>query len=219
MQAGALRPYERSLVTGAPLALHCNDDRVLPELDVQRWLQPADPTDRAVLDRTRGSVLDIGCGPGRIVEALAGRSADVLGIDIAPTAVALARARGLPVAQCDVFGRVPGAGSWGTAVLLDGNIGIGGDPERLLSRARYLIATYGFLLVETNADESADERLSLRFRQGRQPTGPHFMWALVGRAALCRYAASVGFIPTDQYRSDGRAFTILRSTEPAALSV
>ena len=60
-----------------------------------------------------------------------------LGVDVSPVAVALARA-----ARRDASSRrrssiaVPGAGSWNSALLLDGNIGIGGAPDALLRRAR-----------------------------------------------------------------------------------
>lgn len=41
----------------------------------------------------RGSVLDVGCGTGELVLALQRRGYDVLGVDISPIAVALARAK------------------------------------------------------------------------------------------------------------------------------
>jgi len=39
-----------------------------------------------------------------------------------------------------VFDALPAEGRWHTALLADGNVGIGGDPIRLLSRLRGLIA-------------------------------------------------------------------------------
>ena len=36
--------------------------------------------------------------------------------------------RGATVLQRDIFGPLPGEGRWGTALLFDGNVGIGGDP-------------------------------------------------------------------------------------------
>ena len=53
----------------------------------ERFLAAADATDHAVLARSRGPVLDLGCGPGRMVRAalLAGRPA--LGVDVSPAAV------------------------------------------------------------------------------------------------------------------------------------
>ena len=76
-----------------------------------------------------GPVLDVGCGPGRLVLGLAQRGTVALGVDPAPAAVALARSRGAPVLQRSVFDPLPGQGRWRTVLLADGNIGIGGDPE------------------------------------------------------------------------------------------
>lgn len=75
-----------------------------------------------------GTTLDIGCGPGRMSQALAARGACVLGIDVVPEAVTLTRARGASALVCDVFAPVLGEGRWDTALLADGNIGIGGGP-------------------------------------------------------------------------------------------
>ena len=84
---------------------------------------------------SRAPVLDIGCGPGRHVAALQAAGHRGLGIDLSPVAVRIARGRGADASCGSVFEHVPGAGSWGTALLLDGNIGIGGEPAALLARA------------------------------------------------------------------------------------
>lgn len=104
-------------------------------LPVDRWTGPATDVELEVLDRVVGPALDIGCGPGRHVLALSERGVPALGIDAAPTAVTLARERGCVAIERSVFGRVPARGRWRTILLLDGNIGIGGDPARLLGRA------------------------------------------------------------------------------------
>ena len=74
MQPGALAPYERSLVSGLPLHLRQADGRLV-RLEVDRWLAPADAVDRVVVSRSVSPVLDVGCGPGRIVAALAEQAA------------------------------------------------------------------------------------------------------------------------------------------------
>ncbi len=100
MEAGALAPYEQALRSSGPLGLHTEDGRLLT-LDVARWLGAADDADRTVLDRCRGPVLDVGCGPGRLVCELNARGVAALGVDIAETAVALTRGQGFagPAAQ------------------------------------------------------------------------------------------------------------------------
>lgn len=43
-------------------------------LDVERWRGAAAGEDSWLLDRCRGATVDLGCGPGRLVEALPGRA-------------------------------------------------------------------------------------------------------------------------------------------------
>src|SRR5271154_7146081 len=52
------------------------------DLDIERWLAEADDVDHRLLERVQGPVIDIGCGPGRHVEALTTRQVDALGIDL-----------------------------------------------------------------------------------------------------------------------------------------
>ena len=68
-----------------------------------RWHRPANRADRAVLARCEGPVLDVGCGPGRHVAALAGWGRETLGIDTSATAVNTTRLRGGPAVQVSIF--------------------------------------------------------------------------------------------------------------------
>jgi SAM-dependent methyltransferase len=208
MQAGALRPYEHSLRTAGPLGLCAGDGRVI-SLDVARWLAPVDDADETVLARCTGPALDVGCGPGRFVAALAERGTAAMGLDIAETAVSLNRRRGLPAVLRSVFAPVPGEGRWPTVLLMDGNIGIGGDPHRLLGRVRTLLAPTGQLLVETHPDAHADEQLEVRFRQHGAAIGPSFAWAHVGLQALLRDATASGYGGPDVWSAGGRTFAAL----------
>lgn len=208
MKAGLLAPYERSLRTSAPLDLVDDDGRVLP-LDVRRWLGPLDAADRSVLDRCRGPVLDLGCGPGRFVHALTARGIPALGVDLSHTAVQLTRRRGGFALQRDLFAPLPGEGRWPTVLLLDGNIGIGGDVGRLLARVTRALIPGGALLAEAEPDD-CDEQLTVRFHRQGRPVGGAFGWARVGLAGLHAHAGFVGLRTVHTWRCGGRAFTELR---------
>ena len=141
----------------------------------RRWCGPATPDDEAVLERAHAPVLDVGCGPGRHVLALARSGKVVLGIDLTAPAVSVARRRGAPVLHRSVFSRVPGAGRWRTALLLDGNIGIGGEPVGLLRRVASLLRPDGSVLVELDPPGVASVVTSARLELDGV-TGPWFPW-------------------------------------------
>ncbi|MEV5843958.1 methyltransferase domain-containing protein [Streptomyces sp. NPDC051985] len=202
-------PYAAALRTGqGPLFLRRTDGWLLP-LEVERWCARADPVDRAVLDRCEGAVLDVGCGPGRLVTELAFRGRTVLGIDVSAAAVEHTVRLGGQALRRSVFEPLPGEGRWGTVLLMDGNVGIGGDPGALLGRAAQLLVPGGLLIAETAAvdvDERADVHLT---GDAHDAAGAPFLWARLGTPALLRYAR--GWEPAGQWAAGGRRFAALRS--------
>ncbi|WP_343235217.1 class I SAM-dependent methyltransferase [Streptomyces sp. SID10853] len=202
-------PYTDALRTGrGPLFLRRTDGWLLP-LDVERWCEAPDRADMSVLGRCEGTVLDIGCGPGRLAAALAGLGHRALGIDVSREAVARTERAGAPALCRSVFDRLPGEGRWGTALLIDGNIGIGGDPRALLSRTAQLIAPGGLLLAEA-APVDVDERVRVRVDDGRGGAGADFPWARVGIHALLDHAHAAGWSAAGQWQEEGRPFIALR---------
>lgn len=219
MRAGALTPYEAALAAGTPLTLTDGRGLRIP-LDIRRYLAPPDAADRSVLRRCAGSVLDIGSGPGRLVSALSASGHPALGIDIAPGAVAHSLRAGGPAVQASVFDPLPNEGDWGTALLIDGNIGIGGDVPALLRRVLQLVADHGMLVVETTGEPTQHESLSARFDSGSEPAAEEawFPWAVIGAIALRASAASAGWAPAEEWSLAGRAFTSLTPSAARAHS-
>lgn len=159
------------------VVLRADDGTALP-LDPGRWHADPTPEEQHLLDSLPGPVLDVGCGPGRLVLGLAHRGTVVLGVDPAPAAVAICRSKGAPVLQKSVFDPLPGQGRWRTIILADGNIGIGGDPARLLRRCRDLLAQDGTIVVEVEAPGSAPgawHAYRARLERG-SACGPWFAW-------------------------------------------
>ncbi|WP_375496798.1 class I SAM-dependent methyltransferase [uncultured Jatrophihabitans sp.] len=178
-------------------------------LDIARWLAPPDAVDQSVLDRCVGPVLDVGCGPGRFVSALSFRGVACLGVDISETAVVLARGQGFPALLRSVFGVLPGEGRWPTVLLMDGNIGIGGDPLRLLERIARLLQARGEVIVEVTATDDIDEVVEVCFTDNGAQVGPAFAWAAVGLPALSRYAMDAGYTVGETWTAGGRTFVVL----------
>jgi SAM-dependent methyltransferase len=159
-------------------------------LAVDRWHTEADDVERALLASVPDPVLDIGCGPGRIVAALATDGRIALGVDPSPAAIAAAARRGVPALRRSVFDPLPGERRWGTVLLLDGNVGIGGDPVALLARAASLLRPGGVVVAEVEAPGTETGARTARV-ESAAGTGPWFPWARVGAdrfAALARRA-------------------------------
>jgi SAM-dependent methyltransferase len=224
-EAAAL-DHEAAHVLGGPTvfdaALAGRSDRlvradgvVLP-LAVHRWQDDADGEDGWLLERCRGATLDLGCGPGRLVVALADRGVPVLGVDVSVQAIERCLQRGAAVLHQDAFERLPGEGRWEHVVLADGNIGIGGDPAALLRRCRDLLARSGTVLVELTpgaalwqgaarlvSDDVADEL-----------AGTWFPWAVLGPEAIDDVAAAAGLVvlersAPEETAATGRSFCVL----------
>jgi SAM-dependent methyltransferase len=204
-------PYSDALRTGrGPLFLRRDDGWLLP-LEVERWCADADAADLGVLRRCEGAVLDVGCGPGRLVAALGGQGRRVLGIDVSEAAVACTVRLGGQALRRSVFDPLPGEGRWGTALLIDGNLGIGGDPRALLDRMAQLLLVGGLLIAETVPDADLDERVQVHVTDARGAAGTPFPWARLGTPALLRHAGRAGWRAVDQWAAGGRSFVALRS--------
>ncbi|MFE0456022.1 methyltransferase domain-containing protein [Streptomyces sp. NPDC058914] len=208
----AADPYAAALRAGrGPLFLRRDDGWLLP-LEVERWCARADAVDLDVLDRCEGTVLDVGCGPGRLVAELAARGRSVLGIDVSEAAVDHTVGLGGRALRRSVFDPLPREGRWGTVLLMDGNVGIGGDPRALLRRVAGILRPGGLLIAETvslDVDERA--RVQVVGVADARGTGTPFPWARLGTPALLRYGRRAGWRAVAQWTAGGRRFAALRT--------
>jgi SAM-dependent methyltransferase len=209
---GPAELYARALGRG-PLYLRAEDGS-LRGLPLEQWLGPLNRADAEVLDRALGPVLDVGCGPGRHVLSLARRGVLAIGVDVTPGAVSHARARGAAVVLGSVFAPIPGAGRWRTALLLDGNIGIGGHAVQLLDRLGELLRSDGRILCELDPPgwPTRSELVALEDERGTRSVW--FPWARVSVDGVQRVAARAGMGVEAVWCHDNRWFAQLAGSSP-----
>lgn len=216
MSASPLDVYGQDLhaaVAGSPATtwLRYEDDR-RTVLELPRWTEPATGADLGLLERCLGSVLDIGCGPGRLTAALHARGVECLGVDVAPVAVEVARLSGVVILHASVYDEILDSTAWQTVLLADGNVGIGGDPAVLLRRSHDLLAPDGTVLVELDPPDMATSAVRVRLESSSGASSDWFPWAHVSIADIKSVATEVDLHVVDSWQTAGRWFAELRST-------
>jgi SAM-dependent methyltransferase len=212
--------YDRAL--GGERCWIRHDDGEVRPLPAHRWLGARCPEDgsgrsggacdevfdEAVTQLCSGPTIELGCGPGRLIARLIQRGIPALGIDRSATAIRLAGRGGAPALLGDVFEPLPGTGLWQTVLLVDGNVGLGGDPLRILGRAAELLGRGGRCVAEFDTEVIGIRSRWVRLESGRD-VGPWFRWASVGVDSAATLAAQVGLTPTCVRLVGGRVIAIL----------
>jgi SAM-dependent methyltransferase len=174
------------------------DDGEVRKLPLGEWLggrHADDEFDQTVVQLCSGPTIDLGCGPGRFVTELIRSGIPALGVDQSETAITLARRSGAPVLRRDVFEWLPGTGRWQTVLLADGNVGLGGDPLRMLRRAAELLSHGGRCVAEFDGEGIGIRSGWVRL-ESTQTIGPWFRWALVGIDSAAALAMDAGLVMT-----------------------
>ena len=203
--------YDRAL--GGERCWIRHEDGQVRLLPAHRWLggrRDGEPFDEVVTQMCGAPTIELGCGPARLVARLIQRGIPALGIDRSATAIRLAGCGGAPALLGDVFEPLPGMGRWQTVLLVDGNIGLGGDPRRILGRAAELLCRGGHCVAEFDAGANGIRARWVRLESARD-VGPWFRWASVGVDSAATLAGQVGLTLTGVRLIGGRVIANLAS--------
>lgn len=177
---------------------------------VRRWPRP----ERAALRLVRGRVLDVGCGAGRVAIELQERGHDVVGIDVSPLALEVARRRGAKdVRQLAVTRVGPALGRFETIVMFGNNCGLFATRRRapwLLRRFKSVTEPGARILAGSTNPYATDNpehlayhdenrrrgrmggQLRIRIRHGYYAT-PWFDYLLASPQELAALASGTGW--------------------------
>jgi hypothetical protein len=138
---------------------------------VRRWPK----AERTALRLVRGRVLDLGCGAGRVALELQERGHEVVGIDLSPLAVEVARRRGAKdVRELPVTKVGPSLGRFDTFVLFGNNFGLMGSRRRapwLLRRLRSIATDRARILAESVNPYTTENPVHLAYHERNQQKG------------------------------------------------
>lgn len=212
--SGGAEPYASALrdTFGVLTLRECEDDdgpcdgTDVTSFDVGRFHRDATVAERRLLRGLIGPLIDLGCGPGRMVKAATRSGISSLGVDLSTDAVDAAILDGLAVLRRSVFEPLPLEGRWASALLLDGNIGIGGDPTRLLARCAQVLAPDGVLIVEAHPDADRDHTFDGTVTDQDGRTSDRFAWAEIGARALADRSTATVMRFDECWIADERTF-------------
>jgi SAM-dependent methyltransferase len=135
---------------------------------VAQW--PA--VERRALRWTRGRVLDAGVGAGRAALELQRRGRSVVGIDVSPGAVEVARARGVRDVRLLAFEDVDDSvGRFDTVVMFGNNFGLFGSPSKARRLLRRLRPLADRIVAASNDPYATEDPAHLAYQERNRKRG------------------------------------------------
>ncbi len=186
--------------------------------------------EKRAIKHARGSVLDIGCGAGRHAIYLQARGHNVLGIDVSPLALKVARLRGLRKTRVLPITKVSRSlGAFDTVLLLGNNFGLLANKRRarwLLRRFKAITPPDGRIIASSNDVYQTDAKehvayqrsnrrrgrmsgqIRMRIRR-RQLATPYFDYLMVSLKEMKEIVAGTGWDVTHQYQGPGPLYAVV----------
>lgn len=166
-------------IHGRPAHEICErDDGYVESVPVSTYFEPYDAWDDAskeAMGFVRGRVLDVGVGAGRHALHLQAEGHDVVGIDVSPLAVEVARLRGMEDARGCAATQVGGfLGSFDTVVMMGNNFGLVADRRRapwLLKRLGRLTSPEARIVAQTRDVYATGDPAHLAYHERNRERG------------------------------------------------
>jgi SAM-dependent methyltransferase len=135
---------------------------------VARW--PA--VERRALRSVRGRVLDVGCGAGRVALELQERGHEVVGIDVSPGAVEVARRLGVRDVRLRRFDQVDASlGHFGSTVMFGNNFGLFAGAVKGRRMLRRLHGLVDRIVASANDPYATDDPAHLAYQERNRRRG------------------------------------------------
>ncbi len=154
------------------------DDGLVEVTSVELHLRPFrrwPAYERRAMRFVRGSVLDVGCGAGRVCLHLQARGRDVVGIDSSPGAIEVCRRRGVRNARVLRLEDVDASlGAFDTVVMYGNNLCLLGSPakaRRLLRRLHALTTERGRIVGSTFDPYGGDDPVHAAYHEQNRRRG------------------------------------------------
>jgi SAM-dependent methyltransferase len=133
------------------------EDGRIETLDVSDYIKTIldwDDLERLGIQHAKGTVLDIGCGAGRVGLYLKERGLHTVGIDLAPGAIEACKSRGLETYQMSAGDLDFPDATFDTVIMYGNNFGILGDDGSIIKMLKTLhrITTDDGIIIAQSAD-------------------------------------------------------------------
>jgi len=191
--------------------------------------------ERHAIKHARGRVLDIGVGAGRHAIYLQERGHDVLGTDVSPLALKVARERGLRKTRAMPITKISRAlGVFDTILMLGNNFGLMTDVTRcrwLLHRFKSMMPRDGRIIASTTDVYATDDKAHLVYHRMNRKRGrmsgqirmriryrqyctPWFDYLMVSLKEMEQLIEGTGWRIAYHYEGPGAFYAVVLEREP-----
>lgn len=140
--------------------------------------------EKKFLEKAKGRVIDIGCGPGRVGAFLKNKGLNVVGVDISSDLVYIAKKRGTFTYQMDINKELPNS-IFDTVIMYGNGFGMPGSIENiqsLLRRLHNITNKNSIIIAESNNPYHMINQIDLDYQDRNKKLGRYIgqrVWKII----------------------------------------